>query len=113
MSTSVISKSVVRKVANLARLSSSSADGYIEDDLATTQLQAILDRAEVLSAVDTTILSQTSKGTTQLNKTIKICDLREDIPPSNPEEYARIRQNILNNAPKLKNDYFVIPRLLD
>lgn len=105
MSTKLTPQDVV-KIAKLARISDNPSEEFINKY--TKELGAILDMADDLQKLDTTGISPFDGV-----RTIKVEDLREDEITSKPEEYSRIRQNIINNFPNKKGDLLVLPGIFE
>lgn len=116
MSAKKISEEVVQKIAILARICSSKKDqtesSCLDYELAAKQLSSILEQAESLSNINQNI-NENSTNNVGSTRVTYIYNLREDTPPANLQEYQKIAQNILTNAPKKKNNYFVVPRIIE
>jgi aspartyl/glutamyl-tRNA(Asn/Gln) amidotransferase C subunit len=92
----------VKKVANLGRLYKTSTD---QDNAGPQKdLNSILEMVQKLSALD---LSKYSPHAAF--KVIGLDELRKDEPNNNTEEYARVRQNIINNFPSRQGDLLQLP----
>jgi aspartyl-tRNA(Asn)/glutamyl-tRNA(Gln) amidotransferase subunit C len=104
---SKINSQTVRKLAKLTRLRLDPSQDFL--DKYESQLSSVLEYLNELQEVDTEGVSSTSiisKNT--------LDELREDLPPSDLEEYSRIRFNIINNFPKKQGNLLVLPvRIVD
>jgi aspartyl-tRNA(Asn)/glutamyl-tRNA(Gln) amidotransferase subunit C len=96
--TSRISREDVVKVARLARLDLS--DGEI--DVLTGELDAILDHAAAVSALDTSGVEPTAHPMALFNV------LRDDAV-----EASLDRDVVLAQAPAAEDGFFLVPRILD
>ena len=97
---------VVRKVALLARLSKDPSPEFLEKY--GNELGAILEYVDKLQEVDTTGISPTDGIAT-----ITLDQLRRDTPPVDEEEYARIRQNIIDNFPQSQGVLLQLPGIFE
>jgi aspartyl-tRNA(Asn)/glutamyl-tRNA(Gln) amidotransferase subunit C len=101
-----ITKDTVAKVAKLARISINPDDKFLTKY--TGELSQILDYINQLAEVDTTGISPVDGI-----RTIKISQLRDDVPATDDEEYNRIRKNIINNFPNSQGDLLVLPGIFE
>jgi aspartyl/glutamyl-tRNA(Asn/Gln) amidotransferase C subunit len=106
MHSKVLDSDTVRKIAFLARLCSNPSPEFLEKY--GLELGAVLEYMEELKEVDTSKVSVFSGS-----RIISISDLREDLPHSDTETYARIRQNIIQNFPNRQGDLLVLPGIFE
>jgi aspartyl/glutamyl-tRNA(Asn/Gln) amidotransferase C subunit len=92
----------VKKVANLGRLYKTSSDD--QNQKPQKDLNSILEMVQKLSSLD---LSKYSPHAAF--KIIGLDELRSDEPNNEIEEYARVRQNIINNFPARQGDLLQLP----
>ncbi len=104
--TKKLDKDTVRKIAHLARLSQNPSDEFLEKY--STELGAILEYVDKLQEVDTTGIKPTDGI-----RTIQVNQLREDTPPSDQEEYNRIRENIIANFPTKQGVLLELPGIFE
>ena len=97
-----ITTQAVSKVGNLARLFTSAPANIIAKY--QSQLGAVLNYADDLSKLDVSGFSPHGAIAS-----IGIDDLRIDVPTSQVDDYARVRQNILNNFPVRQGDLLQLP----
>ena len=101
-----ITPAAVQKVANLSRISKNLSP----EDLAkyTAELEAILEYTSILNELDTSNMNATDGW-----RTNTIDNLREDVSDSDSADYQRVRQNILNNFPRLEGNLLVLPGIFE
>jgi aspartyl-tRNA(Asn)/glutamyl-tRNA(Gln) amidotransferase subunit C len=106
MSSQNITSDITSKVAGLSRLATELSPDLLQKY--TSQLGDVLEYVEELQKVDTTNI-QPLDGI----RTCKISELRPDEPAGDPSEYARVRQNIINNFPHKQGNLLVIPGIFE
>ena len=92
----------IKKVGWLSKLFVVESDENIAAH--KSSLQNILNYVQDLSAIDASEFSPHSAF-----KQVEINDLRDDTEPNDPETYARVRQNIINNFPARQGDFLQLP----
>ncbi len=97
-----ITTQAVSKVGNLARLFTTAPTQTIAKY--QSQLGSVLNYADDLCKLDVSGFSPHGAIAT-----IGINGLREDTPTTDPDSYARVRQNILNNFPVRQGDLLQLP----
>jgi Asp-tRNA(Asn)/Glu-tRNA(Gln) amidotransferase C subunit len=97
-----ITKESVKKVGLLGRLFTQIDDAKL--GLYQLQLSAVLGYANELSKIDTGSFSPH-----QAIGIVGINDLRDDQSNDEPEDYERVRQNIMRNFPARQGNFLQLP----
>lgn len=94
----MVSKDIVQRVANLAKLQfdEQSIDGFIDE------FNHILNMLETFEEVDTTNVKPTYHGNEILNV------YREDVPVANVHY-----EDMIHNAPQIADGYIKVPAILE
>ena len=101
-----LSSDVVRKIAHLARISSSPSQEFL--DQYSKSLSDILGYVEELSELDTTGISPLAGL-----RTIEIENLAQDEPYADQLQYRQVATNIINQFPIKKDNYLILPGIFD
>jgi aspartyl/glutamyl-tRNA(Asn/Gln) amidotransferase C subunit len=97
-----INPATIKKILNLAKLDNNPSEEELE--LYSSQIESILQYADELKEVDTSMVKATD-----IIPTCFIEDLREDEFSFDPNQYQKVRQNIITNFPKRQGDLLVLP----
>lgn len=104
---SQITPAIVAKMAYLARLAKSPQPEFL--DKYSRELGAILDYVAELNQVDISQVTDVIGSA----RVVTMDDLAADEPEVSPDEYQRIRANIIANFPNKQGDLLILPGIFE